>query len=75
MPNSYSTATDTPALAQQQLQSQLRKRAGVAADASLPTDPPGQFTLLLAQYRETLGVKSPLPPLTNNITTAKKTRA
>jgi len=73
VPNSYSAVTDTPALAQEQLQNQLRKRAG-AADAALPTDPQALFTLLLAQYREGSGAKSPLPPLTTAITTAKKTK-
>ena len=74
IPNSYSTATDTPALADQQLQTRLRKRAGVAADAPLPADPAALFALLLAQYREELGAKSPLPPATTALTTAKKSK-
>ncbi len=73
IPNTYSTQTDTPALAAQQLQSLLRKRAGVAADAA-PVDPATQFKLLLAQYREELGAKAPLPPATQALTTAKKSK-
>jgi hypothetical protein len=74
VPSTYSTVTDTPALAQLRLQSQLRKRAGVAEDVPLPTDPAMQFNLLLAQYREDFGAKAPLPPLTTAITTAKKSK-
>ena len=74
MPNTYSTVTDTPALAAQQLQNRLRKQAGLAADAPLPTDPAAQFNLLLAQYRDELGAKAPLPPLTTAIATAKKAK-
>jgi uncharacterized protein involved in outer membrane biogenesis len=74
IPNSYSTATDGPALADQQLQSQLRKRAAAADDAALPTDPAAVFNLLLAQYREELGAKGPLPPATTALTTAKKSK-
>jgi len=74
IPNSYSTATDGPPLAEEQLQSQLRKRAAVANDTPLPTDPAAVFNLLLAQYRETLGAKDPLPPATTALTTAKKSK-
>jgi hypothetical protein len=74
VPNTYSTATDTPALAQQHLQTVLRKRAGVAADAPLPQEPASQFKLLLAEYHEELGAKAPLPPLTSALTTAKKSK-
>jgi Domain of Unknown Function (DUF748) len=74
IPNSYSTATDGPALADQQLQSRLRKRAAVADDAPLPTDPAAVFNLLLAQYREESGAKGPLPPATTALTTAKKSK-
>jgi len=74
IPNSHSTATDGPALAEQQLQSQLRKRAAVADDAPLPTDPAAVFNLLLAQYREEFGAKGPLPPATTALTTAKKSK-
>ncbi len=74
VPGTYSTLSDAPALAQQQLQSQLRKRAGVGEEAPLPTDPAAQFTLLLAQYRAQFGAKAPLPPLTTAMTTAKKTK-
>ncbi len=52
----------------------LRKRAGVAADAPLPTDAAAHFNLLLAQYRDELGAKAPLPPLTTTLTTAKKVK-
>jgi hypothetical protein len=72
IPNTYSTATDAPALAEQQLQSRLRKRAAVADDAALPSDPAALFKLLLAQYRGELGAKDPLPPATAALTTAKK---
>jgi hypothetical protein len=74
VPNTYSTATDTPALAQEHLQTLLHQRAGVAADAPLPADPATQFKLLLAEYREELGAKAPLPPLTSAFTTAKKSK-
>ena len=74
VPNSYSTATDTPALADQQLQTRLRKRAAVADDAPLPGDPTAVFNLLLAQYRDEFGAKSPLPPATTVLTTAKKSK-
>ncbi|HTV76961.1 MAG TPA: DUF748 domain-containing protein [Steroidobacteraceae bacterium] len=73
IPNSYSTATDTPALAELQLQKALRQRAAVAADAPLP-EGAALFTVLLAQYRETNGAQGPLPPATLAITTAKKSR-
>jgi hypothetical protein len=73
IPNSYSTQTDTPALAAQQLQTTLRKRAGTAADAP-PADPAAEFKVLLAQYREELGAKAPLPPTTLALTTAKKSK-
>jgi hypothetical protein len=74
VPITYSAPIDGPALAQQRLASQLRKRAGLADDAPLPTDPAMQFSLLLAQYHDELGAKAPLPPLTTAITTAKKTK-
>jgi hypothetical protein len=74
VPEIYSTATDSPALAQQHLQKLLRKQAGVAADAPLPTDAPAQFKLLLAQFHEELGAKAPLPPTTAALTTAKKSK-
>jgi hypothetical protein len=74
VPSSFSTPTDTPALAEQQLDNQLRKRAGAADDAPLPTDPAALFNLLLAQYREEFGAKSPLPPLTLALTTARKAK-
>jgi hypothetical protein len=73
IPNTYSTQTDTPALAAQQLQNLLRQRAGVAADAP-PADAATQFKLLLAQYREELGAKAPPPPATLAVTTAKKSK-
>ncbi|MGC1458512.1 MAG: DUF748 domain-containing protein [Steroidobacteraceae bacterium] len=73
VPNTYSTQTDTPALAAQLLQTQLRKRTGVAAQAP-PTDPAAEFKLLLAQYREELGANAPLPPATQALTTAKKSK-
>jgi hypothetical protein len=72
VPSSFSTATDTPALAEQHLQTVLRERAGVAAGAPLPTDPAVLFKLLLAQYREQAGAAAPLPPLTAALTGAKK---
>ncbi len=62
VPNTYSTAVDTPALAQHQLQTLLRKRAGLADDAPLPTDDAALFKLLLAEYRGELGAKATLPP-------------
>jgi uncharacterized protein involved in outer membrane biogenesis len=74
IPNSYSTATDGPALADQQLQSRLRQRAAIANDAPLPTDPAAVFNLLLAQYREEFGAKSPLPPATTALATARKSK-
>ena len=74
IPSSYSTAADTPALAEQQLQTRLRKRAAVADDAPLPGDPAAVFTLLLAQYREEFGAKNALPPATTALTTAKKSK-
>jgi hypothetical protein len=74
VPNTFSSATDTPALAQKQLQSLLLQRAGLAADAPLPTEPAAQFKLLLAQYRAELGAKAPLPPLTTALTSAKKVK-
>jgi hypothetical protein len=73
IPNSYSTQTDTPALAAQQLQNLLRKRAGPAADAP-PADAAAQFNLLLAEYRAELGAQAPLPPVTLALTTAKKSK-
>ena len=74
VPGTYSSVTDGPALAQQRLQDQLRKRAGSPDDAPLPTDPALLFNLLLAQFHEELGAKAPLPPATNAIATAKKTK-
>ncbi len=74
VPSTYSTLTDAPALAQARLDSQLRQRAGVAADAPLPTDPAKQFTLLLAQYHDGLDAKAPLPPLTMALAAAKKAK-
>jgi Domain of Unknown Function (DUF748) len=74
VPSSYSAATDTPALAAQQLQARLRKRAAVADDAPLPAEPAAAFNLLLAQYREEFGARSPLPPATTALTTAKKSK-
>lgn len=74
IPSSYSAATDTPALAEQQLQTSLRKRAAVAQDTPLPADPVAVFNLLLAQYREETGAKNPLPPATTALTTAKKSK-
>ncbi len=74
IPGTYSTVSDAPALAQLRLQGQLRKRAGIAEEAPLPTDPAMQFNLLLAQFRDELGAKAPLPPLTTAITTAKKSK-
>jgi hypothetical protein len=73
IPNTYAAPTDAPALAAQQLQALLRKRAGAAADAP-PADPATQFKLLLAEYREELGAKSPLPPATQALSTAKKSK-
>jgi hypothetical protein len=73
IPNTYSTQTDAPALAAQQLQVLLRKRAGAAADAP-PADPATEFKLLLAQYREQLGAKSSLPPATQALSTNKKSQ-
>jgi hypothetical protein len=73
IPTTYSTQTDTPALAAQKLQTLLRKRAGVAADAP-PADPATQFKLLLAEFHEELGAKAPLPPATLAVTTAKKSK-
>jgi hypothetical protein len=73
IPNTYSTQTDTPVLATQQLQTLLRKRAGAAADAP-PPDAATQFKLLLAEYRDELGAKAPLPPATLALTTAKKSK-
>jgi hypothetical protein len=74
VPTTFSTATDTPALAQERLQTLLRERAGVAAGAPLPTDPAVLFKLLLAQYREQAGPSAALPPLTAALTSAKKVR-
>jgi hypothetical protein len=74
VPEIYSTATDSPALAQQHLQKLLRKQAAVADDAPLPTDPALQFKVLLAQFHEELGAKAPLPPVTLALTTAKKSK-
>jgi Domain of Unknown Function (DUF748) len=74
VPEIYSTATDSPALARQHLQKLLRQQAGVADEAPLPTDPAAQFKLLLAQLREELGAKAPLPPATLALTTAKKSK-
>ncbi|HEV2700897.1 MAG TPA: DUF748 domain-containing protein [Steroidobacteraceae bacterium] len=73
IPDTYSTQTDSPALATHELENMLRKRAGIAADAP-PADPATQFKLLLAQYREELGSKAPLPPATQELTTAKKSK-
>ena len=72
VPSTWSTAIDTPALATAALQAKLRRRAALAADAPLPTDPAVQFKLLLAQYREELGAKSALPPVTAALQAAKK---
>jgi hypothetical protein len=74
VPNAYSSPTDAPALAALQLQSQLRKQAGLADAAPLPTEPVAQFNLLLARYRDELGAKAPLPPLTAVIADAKKAK-
>jgi uncharacterized protein involved in outer membrane biogenesis len=74
VPNSFSAATDSPALAQQRLQSELRKREGVPEGTPLPTLPAAQFDLLLAQYRAELGAKAPLPPLTAALTSANKVK-
>ncbi len=74
IPNSYSTATDTPALAERTLQSTLRKRAALADDAPLPADPAALFDLLLAQYRGELGATSPLPPATAALIAARKSK-
>jgi hypothetical protein len=52
----------------------LRTRAGVAQDAALPSDPTAQFKLLVAQYRDELGAKAPLPPVTAALTSAKKSK-
>jgi len=72
VPNTYSTAIDAPALAQQQLQALLHKRSGTPVDSPLPTDPVALFKLQLAEYRDELGAKAPLPPATLAVTTAKK---
>jgi hypothetical protein len=74
VPNTFSSVTDTPALAQKQLQSLLHQRAGIAEDAPLPTDPAAQFNLLLTQYRAEIGAKAPLPALTTTLTSAKKVK-
>lgn len=74
IPNTYSTQIDTPALAAQQLQNMLRKQAGAAADAA-PADPATQFKLLLARYHEELGAKAPLPPATQALAAASKSKA
>jgi uncharacterized protein involved in outer membrane biogenesis len=74
VPNTFSSVTDTPALAQKQLQSLLHQRAGITEDAPLPTDPAAQFNLLLTQYRAEFGAKAPLPPLTTTLTSAKKVK-
>jgi uncharacterized protein involved in outer membrane biogenesis len=74
VPNTFSSATDTPALAQKHLQSLLHQRAGIAEEAPLPTDPAAQFNLLLTQYRAEIGAKAPLPPLTTTLTSAKKVK-
>jgi hypothetical protein len=74
VPNAYSSLTDAPALAALQLQSQLRKQAGLTDEAPLPTEPSARFTLLLARYHDELGAKAPLPPLTSSIVAAKKTK-
>ena len=74
IPNSFSTSSDSPALADQQLQDQLRKRAAIGADAPLPTDPAALFNLLLTQYHEEFGAKAPLPPLSTALTGAKKSK-
>jgi hypothetical protein len=74
VPNTFSTATDSPALAQQHLQKALHQRAGIADDAPLPAPPATQFNLLLAQYRAELGAKAPLPPLTTALTGAKNVK-
>ncbi|HEY6457075.1 MAG TPA: DUF748 domain-containing protein [Steroidobacteraceae bacterium] len=74
VPNTFSTVTDTPALAQGRLHSLLQQRAGIAEDAPLPTEPAAQFNLLLTQYRAELGAKAPLPPLTMTLTSAKKVK-
>jgi hypothetical protein len=77
IPNTYSAPTDSPALAAQQLQNLLRKRAGTAADAppaDTAADPAAQFKLLLAEFRAELGAKAPLPPATLAVTTAKKSK-
>ena len=73
VPNTYSAQTDGPALAALQLQAKLRQRAGAAADAP-PPDPATQFKLLLAQYRAELGAKAPLPPVSAQLTEAKKSK-
>ncbi len=73
VPDTYSTQTDSPALATQQLANLLRKRAGAAADTP-PPDAATQFKLLLAQYRDELGAKAPLPPATETLNTAKKSK-
>jgi hypothetical protein len=64
IPDTYSTPTDSPALATQQLQTLLRKRAGVAADAP-PADAATQFRLLLAEYQEQLGAPTMPQPAPN----------
>ena len=74
VPNTFSTATDTPALAQRRLDSVLHKQAGVPDDGPLPVDPAARFNLLLKEYRAELGAKAPLPPLTTALTTAKKVK-
>jgi hypothetical protein len=74
VPNTFSTVSDTPALAERHLQSLLHQRAGVADEAPLPTGPAAQFNLLLTQYRAELGAKAPLPPLTTALTSAKKAK-
>jgi hypothetical protein len=72
VPETSSTVIDTPALAAAALQAKLRQRAALPADAPLPTDPGAVFKLLLAQYREELGAKSPLPPVTAALKAAKQ---
>jgi len=74
VPNTFSTVTDTRALADKHLQTVLHQRAGVADAAPLPTQPAAQFNLLLTEYRAELGAKTPLPPLTTTLTSAKKVK-
>ncbi len=72
VPNAYVSLTDAPALAAAQLQQQLRKQAGLADEAPLPTQPAVQFNLLLARYRDELGAEASLPPVTSSLAAAKK---